>query len=49
MRDIVHYISGKSVKGAGTRFGDVFDLVDRATLGMQGFEQLIVGQVEHAE
>ena len=25
MRDIVHYISGKSVKGAGTRFGDVFD------------------------
>ena len=25
MRDIVHYISGKPVKGAGTRFGDVFD------------------------
>jgi len=25
MRDIAHYIAGKSVKGTGSRYGDVFD------------------------
>ena len=25
MRDIVHYLSGKSLKGSGTRYADVFD------------------------